>query len=226
MFSSSGPAPSWQDRARERALAGARHRTDDQLIRLLRAAQGIINEGADLTVPGLVARAGMSTKTFYRHFPSRDELLLAVLEEELAIGAHYVRKEVNAYREPVDRMRACVLAYVTLPGRYNNPGVRRAWTQLWQRLFALYPDRANQSSAPLMDAFREGIEDLVTAGHVVLDDPELTARSIFHLLTGHLVDAAYEEAPDVYRRIGIEAWRFCCAGLNLPTGTGHEAGSS
>jgi TetR/AcrR family transcriptional regulator len=223
MFSSPGPAPSWQDRARERALAGARHRADDQLIRLLRAAQGMINEEADLTVPALVGRVGMSTKTFYRHFASRDELLLAVLEEELAIGAHLVRKAINAHREPVERMRACVLAYVALPARYNNRGVRRTWTQLSRRLIALYPDRAKQCSAPMMAAFRDGIQDLVDAGHVQLDDPALTGRSIFHLVTGLLVDATYEDGPDVYERIGREAWRFVCVGLNLSAGSGNDA---
>ncbi len=183
----------------------------------------MISEEVDLTVPALAGRAGMSTKTFYRHFASRDELLLAVLEEELAIGAHLVRKAVNAHSLPVARMHACVLAYVALPGRYGTPGVRRAWTQLSQRLIALYPDRAKQSSAPMMAIFREGIEDLAAAGVVELDDPELTARGIFHLVTGHLVDAAYEERPGVYLRLGAHAWRFCCLGLNLASATGTDA---
>ncbi len=176
----------------------------------------MVNEDVDLTVPALVARAGMSTKTFYRHFASRDELLLAVLEEELSIAAHFIRKAIDAHEGPVERLRACVLAYVGLPDRYSSPAVRRAWTQQSQRLVALYPERTTQSRGLIVAAFRDVIDDLVAGGYVELDDPGLTARGIFHLVSRHLVDAAYQDDPDVLERIAAQAWRFCCTGLGLP----------
>jgi TetR/AcrR family transcriptional regulator len=216
----SDASPTWQHRALERSLAGARSRADDQLTRLLRAAQSIISEEADLTVPFLVARAGMSTKTFYRHFASRDDLLLAVLEEELSIGAHIMARAIDAHQDPVGRFKACVHAYVALPRRYPNARVRMTHVQDSQRLMALYPEQAARCNAPITALFDDGIGGLVEAGLIQLDDPELTARSIFHLLTGHLVEAANDPSPDVYERIEAHAWNFCRAGLNLEAEAG------
>jgi AcrR family transcriptional regulator len=203
-------------RARERSLGTARQRADDQATRLVRVAQEMINEERDVTVPALVARAGMSTKTFYRHFSSRDQLLLAAMEDELAIGAHLIRKQVDRYDDPVERLRACVYAYVGLPSRYRSINVRQARVRESRRLMALYEVQANQASAPLRAVFSEVIAGLEAAGLIELGDPELTARSVFHLLGGHLVDAAFDESPDAYEHIGNHAWQFCCAGLGLP----------
>jgi hypothetical protein len=79
----------------------------------------------------------------------------------------------------------------------------------------MYPERTAQSRAPIVAAFRDAIDDLVAGGYVELDDPDLTALGIFHLISGHLVDAAYRDGSDVLERIGSQAWRFCCTGLNL-----------
>jgi TetR/AcrR family transcriptional regulator len=224
----SEPIPAWQERARDRSLATARRRADAQAARLVRSAQEMINEGLDVTVPGLVARAGMSTKTFYRHFSSRDDLLIAVMEDELAIGAHLVSKEVERHADPVERLRACVLAYVALPTRYQNTRIRQARVREGQRLVALHETRAAHTSAPLRALFLDSLNRLVAAGLVHLEEPELTARSLYHLLTGHLVDAAFDMAPDAYERIGCHAWQFTCAALGLPAnaGTAGTAGAT
>ncbi len=175
----------------------------------------MINEELEITVPALVARAGMSTKTFYRHFSSRDELLLATMEDELAIGAHLVRREVDRHEDPVERLRACVIAYVRLPGRYRSASLRRARVREGRRLMALYEEQANQANAPFLAVFLDVITGLVNAGLIEVEDPDLTARSIFHVLNGHLADAAAEGSPSAYGRIGAHAWQFCCRGLGL-----------
>jgi TetR/AcrR family transcriptional regulator len=217
MFSDPEPVPGWQERSRARSLAGARSRADEQASRLVRAAEEMVNNELEVTVPALVARAQMSTKTFYRHFSSRDELMLALMEDELAIGAHLVRKEVERRADPVDRLRACVFAFVGLPGRYTSVHVRQARAREGQRLMALYPERAAQANAPLHAVFVDVLGGLADAGLVTLNDPELTARSMFYLLTGHIVDTAADPSADAYERIRTHAWGFCCAALGLPT---------
>src|SRR5262245_45113675 len=127
----SGPSPAatdWQERALHRSLADARARAQAQLTRLIDAAQDLIGEQdeAQFTVQEVVARAGMSTRTFYRHFASRDELLLAVFEEELRRASVVVEEEVARATTPVGRLRAFVEAYISLPIRYPTAAVRRA----------------------------------------------------------------------------------------------------
>jgi len=216
----------WQTRARERSLASARQRADDQAARLVRAAQEMINEELDVTVPALAARAGMSTKTFYRHFSSRDELLLATMEDELAIGAHLVRREVDRHQDPVERLRTCVFAYVAIPGRYRSTHLRQARVRESRRLLALYEEQADQANEPLREVFLDVITGLADAGLIELEDPDLTARSIYHLLSGHLVDAAFDGSPAAYERIGEHAWQFCCGALRIPLNCVNKERSS
>src|ERR1700760_3545429 len=99
MSESLAASPAWKDRAQQRSLAAARRRADDQLGRLVRAAQELLDTDQDMTVPALVGRAGMSTKTFYRHFESRDDLLFAVLEEEFTAGARSLDRAVAGYQD-------------------------------------------------------------------------------------------------------------------------------
>ena len=216
MPESIAPQPVWKERARQRSLASARQRADDQLMRLLGAAQDMILAGEDATVPALVARAGMSTKTFYRHFASRDELLFAVLEEELALGAMSVTRALAATDDPVDRLRLYIEAYLELPSGFGSRDVRRARIQEHQRLRAVDAERAAEAAAGFNNALQGIVADLVGA-HLVGDiDAALTTRSILHVLNGHLVDLAFADRTDAHANVVEHALRVCFGMLGLP----------
>lgn len=144
--------PAWKERSR--ALASKRQRADKQVSRLVRVAEEMVNAGLDVTIPALVVRAQMSTKTFYRHFAARDELTLALMEDELAIGSNLVGKEVRRYHDPVEQLRAAGLAILGLPARYANQQVRQARVQEGQRLTALYPEQTAQAADPIAGCAR------------------------------------------------------------------------
>jgi AcrR family transcriptional regulator len=73
----------------ERALrADARRNLD----RIVAAAREVFAElGAQATVADVAARAGVGTATIFRRFPTKDELLLAVVEERLREIVELVR---------------------------------------------------------------------------------------------------------------------------------------
>ncbi|HEV3452605.1 MAG TPA: helix-turn-helix domain-containing protein, partial [Acidimicrobiia bacterium] len=79
----------WRDRALARSLEPARARSADRLERLVVAARDLANEtgSASFTVAQVAARAGVSLKVVYRYFASKDDLLVALLEEDSRIGA-------------------------------------------------------------------------------------------------------------------------------------------
>jgi AcrR family transcriptional regulator len=199
--------PGWRERAHERSLATARRRVDDQLARLVRATQAIWDAGQDLTVPALVARAGMSTKTFYRYFSSRDDLLFAVVEEEFQAGGRLLQKALADSPDPRERLRLFVLTYLRLGQGYPTPGARRIRIEETQRLRGVDPARSLEALAPLHDALRSVLEDAAGAGLASGTDLELTTRSVLHLLNGHLVDLAFMESDEVRRRLEHHAVR-------------------
>jgi TetR/AcrR family transcriptional regulator len=223
MPESTAPQPVWKERAQQRSLASARQRADDQLMRLLGAAQDMILAGEDATVPALVARAGMSTKTFYRHFASRDDLLFAVLEEELSVGARSIHRALAASDDPVDRLRIYIEAYLELPSGYGSREARRSRIQENQRLRAVNAERAAEAGAQLHDALRGIVSDLVGADLVADIDPALTTRSILHVLNGLLVDMAFADRTDAHADVVEHALRVCFAMLGLPPASPRRA---
>ncbi|MBL8549636.1 MAG: TetR/AcrR family transcriptional regulator [Hyphomonadaceae bacterium] len=49
--------------------------------RILDAALALIGEGVEITIAAVAARAGMTDRTIYRHFSTRDDLMTAVWEK-------------------------------------------------------------------------------------------------------------------------------------------------
>jgi AcrR family transcriptional regulator len=209
MTDSGAVQAAWRERAHERSLGTARRRVDDQLAKLVRGAQAIWDAGEDLTVPALVARAGMSTKTFYRHFPSRDDLLFAVIEEEFRAGGSLLRKALSDCQDPRERLRLFVLTYLGLGHGYPSAEARRIRIEETQRLRGVDPERSLEAMAPLHDALRTVIQDVVEGGLSGEADVELTTRSVLHLLNGHLVDLAFMESDSVKKRLEQHAVGAC-----------------
>src|SRR5262245_30091613 len=110
MFSATETGASWRDRALERSLEPARARSVERLERLVGAARELANETgrAAFTVSQVTARAGLSLKSFYRCFAGKDDLLVALIEEDSRLGAGIIAEIVDAHDEPAARLRAYV----------------------------------------------------------------------------------------------------------------------
>src|SRR4051812_3419157 len=98
-------AGAWRDRALRRSLDPAATRSIERLERMLDAVRDLTNEAEDasFTVAEVAARAGVSLKSFYRSFESKDDLLLALLEEESRTGAAMLRASLDRSRMPEER---------------------------------------------------------------------------------------------------------------------------
>ena len=78
-------ATRWRSLAVARSVDPAREAAEDRVQRLIDAALELMTDpdGDEVTVQNVVDRAGLSLRAFYHHFPSKDELLLAVFEEAI-----------------------------------------------------------------------------------------------------------------------------------------------
>lgn len=108
--------PAGAVRSAERAVEARYSAYLDEAQRLIQAGIEEIREkgGVDPRVADIVRRAGLSNKAFYRHFKSKDELLLAVLEE----GMQRQHADFELYladaKSPVERVRKWALCVVSL----------------------------------------------------------------------------------------------------------------
>ncbi|MGH9058019.1 MAG: TetR/AcrR family transcriptional regulator [Acidimicrobiales bacterium] len=103
----------WHDRTLERSLQNARARAISRGDRFIRAAAGLLRERGrpDFTVQEVVERSGMSLRSFYHHFATKDDLLLALIEESVRSHHKRVRAAVAKFDDPIDQLQALVTTY-------------------------------------------------------------------------------------------------------------------
>src|ERR1700689_236163 len=77
---------------------------------LVEAARALMWETGTpmFTVTQVVAAAGTSLKSFYRCFESKDELLVALFEDDARRGAEALAMAVDRHDDPVARVRCAV----------------------------------------------------------------------------------------------------------------------
>ena len=173
-------------RSAERALEARYEVYLEEAQRLIRAGSEEIREQGNVAprVADVVRRAQLSNKAFYRHFKSKEELLLAVLEEGMQqrvaefekrmAAASTARGRVEAWIEGVlvhatdpEEARAARPMYVYQARLADNLG-----DQLWETRERLF--------RPLVEALRAGFE----SGELPDIDPERDADAIQYLCLG------------------------------------------
>jgi AcrR family transcriptional regulator len=211
--------PEWQARALGRTLAGARTRSIARLERLVGAARELANEteSAAFTVAQVAERAGLSLKSFYVCFAGKDDLLLALLEEDGGVGASMLREQVDAHDDPVERVRAYffgLFSLLTYPGALGYAGVL---VREHRRLAEERPDDLGSALAPLVGVLARELDAATRAGVAHITDPQRDAESVFGLLlTGmHEVTLNRRDPHDEAAHL----WRLCWAGLRGPSET-------
>lgn len=167
----------------------ARARLLDTATRLF-YAEGIHAVGIDR----IIAEAGVAKATFYNHFPSKDDLVLAYIEDQDRVG----REDVAALPKVAPRkMLAAVMArianaavqgdyrgcpFLNAAAEYPDPqspvrravDARRAWYHdLLRRLLVADGDPAPSLTASLLVALSDGLLE-----SAYLDDPKSIAPLI------------------------------------------------
>ena len=114
------------EQAAQRAPGFARSRTRgiEQVRSIVDAARRLIDvRGQSFTTHELVAEAGIALNTFYRYFGSKDQLLLAVIENVIGESCDYYREIALEISDPVGRLRSHITSTLSVAGRSGSrPG--------------------------------------------------------------------------------------------------------
>jgi AcrR family transcriptional regulator len=208
--------PEWQTRALGRSLATARTRSIARLERLIGAARELAEEtgSAAFTVAQVAERAGLSLKSFYACFAGKDDLLLALLEEDGGVGAELLQVQVDGHDDPVERVRAYVHGLfwlLTYPGALGYAGVL---VREHRRLAEDRPDDLRAALAPLVDVLTRELAAATQAGRSSSQDAQRDAETVFGLLLTGIHEVTLGRA-DPYEE-AAHLWRLCWAGLRGP----------
>ena len=214
MFSDPAYLDTWRDRALARTLEPARARSVDRLERLVDAARELANETgtAAFTVAQVAARAEVSLKGFYRCFAGKDDLLVALLEEDSRLGAAILSEMVDAHRDSPARLHAYmtgVFGLLTFPGAL---GYAELLVREHRRLSDSRPEDLRRALAPMIELLATEIEAAASTGAVESLDPQRHARAVFALVLDGIHDVARGAAEPL--EVAAFLWRFWWGGLS------------
>ena len=207
--------PLWRQRALERSLRTATARAMSRSDRFIRAATELLDETGrtDFTVQEIAEWSKMSLRSFYQHFASKDELLLALLEEVIRNTMERLRVIVYEHADPVDRLRTYVQSlYGTVETEANAES--RALTLYHLRLAESHPSEFALALAPQIELLDEILEQGVAAGAFRAD---VDTRQLAMLLTQSLVSALHMRVLGVHingiQVSGDDLWEFFFRGI-------------
>jgi AcrR family transcriptional regulator len=210
--------PSWQVRALDRSLADSRARSVARLSQFVAAARALAEEtgSSAFTVQQVVARSGQSLKSFYRYFASKDDLLLALLEEDIAVGAIFLGALIDEHTDPVERVHEWLVGLFGLMSA-GDQGYVSVLVREHQRLAEQRSDQIDVAVAPFLDLLASDIQGGVDAGVVRSGDPWRDAQLIFQLSLGAIHQQVFGRDDREPAEVVAYLWRFCWGGLAVRT---------
>jgi AcrR family transcriptional regulator len=170
--------------------------------RLIRR-QGVVEPG----VREVVAEAGLANRSFYRHFATKDEFWLVLLEDILIRLTGMVAEAMEAQAEPVGRVKAWMATVLDQAVDPDTFLVGRPFLLHGARLREAYPEVYRAIGSALLDLLEGAIREAAESGQVHSPDPRADARSIFHLalstMQSHVLDRTVPSASERAAVIGF-----------------------
>jgi AcrR family transcriptional regulator len=158
----------------------------DEVERLLQAGLDEMRERqcVEPRVADIVRRAGLSNKAFYRHFRSRNELLLAILEQGLRVQFSKLEERMGQADSALDRIRCWMWEVL---GRALDPETAAATRPLLvhqERLLESVGEEVWDCVERLKLPLRAAIAEAVESGELEEADVESDTEVVFQLAIG------------------------------------------
>ena len=122
------------------------------------AREAFVRSGVTASLDDVARAAGVGPGTLYRHFPTRDALVLAVIDEGL-IDLHRLGTALLDAANPLDALREWLSAYITQGSMFDGLA----------RTLAAAPSDASSTCLLARDAGAELVSRAAAAGAVRAD---------------------------------------------------------
>jgi AcrR family transcriptional regulator len=211
-------SPHWEDRVVDQLLKpseAAKH------ARFLEASRKIVAVGIELvassddgsfTLEEVVARAGISLHSFYRSFPSKDDLSLAIFEEINRVGTAALAKVAAEHENALERLQLIILAPLSDTFEDHPRGIRASFVVKEDlRLRRTHPSEVYAAHAPYRKLLADAIAAAQDAGEFSGINP-IEEAELIHLLTGsqyHLLAVGLRADTPPNQVL----WEFCIGAL-------------
>jgi AcrR family transcriptional regulator len=211
--------PVWRERAVSRSLSAARSRAEQRVQRFMDAAFDLIDEKGttDFTIQEVVDRSKQSLRGFYQYFDGKDELLLALAEENTLEAIGDLQSAVEAQSEPLARLRAFAIRlheWCEMIGAPRKRGKhnRRPVSEFSLELAGSHPERLLETMAPITRLLIQLLDDAAASGVIEVADTRRIAVLIEQTVMYCWIGNRLIQNPRM-RVSADETWEFCLRGL-------------
>jgi AcrR family transcriptional regulator len=206
-------------RAISRAVSDRYKAAAEDVDRIIEAAYRVVERmgKVDPRLRDILDEAGLSTEAFYRHFESKDELLLVLLADGRHRMAGYLVHRMDKATDPVGRVRAWiegVLAQAVDPAAASRT---RPFLTSLNRLAEQYPDEQRSSFQVLVQLLQDSLVAGQKVGLVSSTDPGRDALAIYQLVVSvmeaHILAGT---RPNAAERRHLVAFSLRAIGAEVP----------
>ena len=175
------------------SLEAHRREVRSRVFDVLRAQ--LYERGFDaITLAGVASAAGVGRTALYNHFPDKESLLVAFVEDEAAQYVTRLTEAVEAQADPVDQLATFVRLQLRVLAEYHMP----PGTALASALAPAAYRRISAHADPITDRLRAILAVGVDLGRWPAEDPDVLIPMITAALGNRtLVDGPADQLEDV-----------------------------
>ena len=191
----------------DRTLAGRRDAYAAEVRRLIDAAFAVMRETGDIDPPvrDIVKAAGLSNQAFYRHFASKDSLLLAVLADGHRQLVEYLRARLASTKDPEQQVRRWIDGVMAQARDPRAADATRPFALNGARLADRFPDDLAASRTELLATLSPSVQALGGAR----DDAGLVCELVLARMNDAIAHRRRPHQKEVEHLVG-----FCLAGIS------------
>lgn len=166
-----------------RSLSARYEAAADEVGRIIEATYRVIEHTGTVepTIRDILAEAGLSTQAFYRHFPSKDALLLVLLDDGRRRLTEYLAHRMHKAHDPAAKVRTWIEGVLAQATDHDAAARTRPFLANMARLTEQYPDEQRAAVREMIDLLVTAIADGVARGTISSDTPSGDATAIYHL---------------------------------------------
>lgn len=187
----------WRDRVVARSLGAAQRQSLGRAEAAMKATVALLEAGDNVTVQDVADNAGFSLRVLYRHFRSKEDLLIAVLENEQEIVTNRMRNRLEKIDDPIDRLAE----FIGYSMNVEPSPLSLALAKQETALVLTHPADVVRTQAPMVALARDVVQTAIDAGRI---DPEAAEHGVYVMM-------ALKRSYNLSRLLGEDF------GLRLPT---------
>ena len=152
---------------------------------IMAAAAALMEEtGSEqsVTLREVARRIGIAAPSIYEHFPSREAIVYAVIDDCFVQLRAALKQAINREHDPLRRLREGCAAYLRFAS--ERPGQYRVLFGRYQHLGDRPPSRG-LTRAEAFSLLVNMLQECVSSGQIASDDPEADAVALWAALHGY-----------------------------------------